>query len=112
MKRFIDTIYDNLREFNNPLDGIGKETSIPVTKEVPQSDTVTSTKISHIAQQKERLVGELDAGVAAAKEHMESGNYKLARLALESLEKLEEEIRGLELEHAGVQDKTANSAGE
>ena len=112
MKRFIDTIYDALNEFNNPLDGIGN-TSIPLTKEVADSpDTVTTTQLSHIAQQKEKLVKELEHGVGAVKAHIEDGNLKLARLALEALETLEEEIRSLELEEAGVNDKTATKGSE
>ena len=108
MKRLIDTILDQLNETTEPFDGISyAPTEIPVTKEVSKSDTVTTTRFSHIAQQKEKLMGEIKAGIDAVQQHIKDNNFKLARLALESLESLEEEIRGLELEEAGVVDKTA-----
>ena len=107
MTRFIDIILGQLDETTDPFDGISyAPTEIPITKEVAKSDTVTTTRFSHISQQKEKLMSEIKAGIDAVQKHIQDNNFKLARLALESLESLEEEIRGLELEEAGVHDKT------
>lgn len=105
MKRFIDTIIEELDGFSNPLDS-GSVASIPMTKEVevkPNEEHIV--KMGHISQQLERVKGELAAGLGAVKSHLEDGNLKLARLALESLEKLEEEIRSLEIDSAKLKSE-------
>jgi hypothetical protein len=107
MKRFIDTIIEELDGFSNPL---GSETgaSIPMTKEVKVAPNHEhEVKLGHISQQLERVKGELTAGLNAVKSHLETGNLKLARLVLESLEKLEEEIRALEIDSAKLKNEEA-----
>lgn len=113
--RFLTELYKLMEAQTDPMGAIKPgEGEISLTKEVevPSEDTVTTTQKTHIAQQKERLSGELKSGMDAVRQHFDAGNLKLARLALESLEALEEELRALELEEASLTDKLANKKAE
>jgi hypothetical protein len=108
MKRFIDTLIEELNGFVNPMEAVSPSTSVPMTKEVEvKTDETHTVKMGHLTTQLERVKGELEAGLNAAKKHLEDGNLKLARLALESLEKLEEEIRALEVDSAKLKGEAA-----
>lgn len=108
--RFIDKISASLMEFSDPTGAISLTKT--VTEEPAKPDTVHATQVSHIAQQKQKLAKELETGLTTVKTHLENGNAKLARLALEALESLEDELRQLEIDEASLNDKQAEKSQE
>ena len=111
------TINENteVSDTTNPLDAISnkKSVAIPMTREVEDKpDTVTTTQLSHIGQMKERISKELQSGIDAVRRHLDNNDFKLAKHSLETLEALEEELRQLEIDAAGISDKKSTSVTE